>query len=200
MGKLSKTLKNVAQNLSAQSTVLLKNVGDLLPLQPNAKVAVIGLADANSTIYGGTGSGSVIPSFGLTPLDAFSAFAKAHGGSVSFTPIVAPGTAAGTEEEAAAWMAPAVAAAKDADVAVVFVGTTSGEGKDRESLGLGAVAACATCEQDLLVAAIAKAQPKTAVSIVSPVRCGGNTPLLCTTFVQHRSFCHDRLGTNTRKR
>eukprot|EP01052_Picozoa_sp_SAG31_P009539 SAG31_NODE_503_length_14804_cov_32.491670_9_plen_474_part_00 len=243
----------IAQNLSAQSTVLLKNYGNILPLKANAKVAVIGLADANSTIYGGTGSGSVIPSHGLTPLDAISAFAKAHGGSVSFTPIIAkpesqdivvqemdrcsiqeevncdgsdlqsgdigpstaeaccaacarrsgcaawtrngfgahppghcflkancsgakaapPGSVSGVEKGAFPWTSPrwmsaAIAAAKDADVAIVFVGTTSGEGHDRASLGLGGVQACATCQQDLLVAAVAKVQPKTIVSVVSP--------------------------------
>ena len=138
--------------------MLLKNRDNVLPLNANAKVAVIGLADANSTIYGGTGSGSVIPSYGLTPLDAISAFANVHGGSVSFTPIV----------NSSDWMSAAIAAAEDADVAIVFVGTTSGEGKDRPSLGLGSVQACVTCQQDLLVAAVAKAQPKTIVSVVSP--------------------------------
>jgi hypothetical protein len=88
----------------------------VLPLEPGAKVAVIGLADANSTIYGGTGSGAVTPSYGLTPLEAISAFAAEHGGSVTFVRILDS-----TSIDAA------VAAAKEADVAVVFVGTTSGE-------------------------------------------------------------------------
>lgn len=245
----------IAQNLSSQSTVLLKNSDGVLPLKSSANVAVIGLADENSTIYGGTGSGSVIPSYGQTPLHAISAFAEAHGGSVTFTPIVKPdvqddggavsetgecsiqeevscngsdlpngdvgpsttesccaacakragctawtlngfgvhpaghcflkancsgmqeappGSVSGVTSRSAlswnstSWMSTAIAAAKDADVAIIFVGTTSGEGNDRPSLGLGGVQACATCEQDLLVRAIARVQPKTVVSVVSP--------------------------------
>ena len=55
-------------------------------------------------------------------------------------------------------MAAAVSVAKAAEVAVVFVGTSSGEGSDRQTLGLGG-------GQDELVRAIAAVQPNTVVCI-----------------------------------
>jgi hypothetical protein len=56
----------------------------------------------------------------------------------------------------------AAAAAKAADVAIVVVGTTSGEGSDRTNLSLPAW-------QDAMVAAVAAAQPKT----IAVARCPG---------------------------
>ena len=136
-----------ARNLSAQSTVLLKNNG-VLPLDPSARIAVIGLADAKTTIYGGGGSGEVVASHSVSPLEALSAYAVAHGGSSTFS-------------EGVGDVASAVAAAEAADVAVVFVGTTSGEGADRPNLALPS-------EQDTLVRAVAGAQPHTVVCVASP--------------------------------
>merc|ERR1719201_340229 len=41
----------IARELAANSTVLLKNSKGLLPLSPGTKLAVIGKADTKSTIY-----------------------------------------------------------------------------------------------------------------------------------------------------
>ena len=128
--------------------MLLKNTNRLLPLTPGVKLAVIGMADAKTTIYGGSGSGSVVPSYPVTPLDALARHAASHGGAVTFVP--------GDSD-----LTHAAKAAKSADVAVVFVGTVSGEGTDRQSLGLGA-------SQDALVSAVASAQPNTVVFVASP--------------------------------
>ena len=136
-----------ARNLSAHSTVLLKNSG-VLPLKASARIAVIGLADVKTTIYGGGGSGEVVASHSVSPLEALSAYSVAHGGSSTYS-------------EGVGDVASAVAAARVADVAVVFVGTTSGEGQDRPNLALPS-------EQDTLVRAVAAAQPHTVVCVASP--------------------------------
>ncbi len=54
-------------------------------------------------------------------------------------------------------------AARQADVAVVVVGTNSGEGSDRRELGLPGV-------QDGLVAAVAQANPRTVVVVYAPAQ------------------------------
>jgi beta-glucosidase len=58
-------------------------------------------------------------------------------------------------------IAQAVALAASADVAIVFVGTKSGEGRDRESLSL-------LPQMDELVAAVAKVNPNTVVVVATP--------------------------------
>ena len=108
---------DLVRDLSAQSTVLLKNDGGILPLSKSSSVALIGFASDNAVVHGG-GSGSVVPSYISTPLAAF----RAAGVSVTYND--------GTDLKAAA------AAASAADVAIVFVGTVSSEGGDRASLSL----------------------------------------------------------------
>ncbi len=58
----------LARNISAQATVLLKNNG-VLPLKPGKKVVLIG-ADATSPFVHGGGSGSVAPTYTVSPLEA----------------------------------------------------------------------------------------------------------------------------------
>ena len=60
----------LARNISAQATVLLKNNG-VLPLKPGKKVVLIG-ADATSPFFHGGGSGSVQPTYTVSPLEAIS--------------------------------------------------------------------------------------------------------------------------------
>jgi hypothetical protein len=62
----------MARELSAVSHVLIKNQDNILPLNqgsPGKKVAVFGLADASSCIVHGGGSGSVVPSSIVSPLE-----------------------------------------------------------------------------------------------------------------------------------
>jgi beta-glucosidase len=149
-----------ARSIAAGAAVLLKNDRGVLPLltgstmqQPaaaGAKIAVVGLATADNAITGGSGSGSVVPSFLLAPLDAIRMRAGA-GATVTYTN--------GTD------LAAASAAAAAADVAIVFVGTSSGEGTDRPNLSL---TAGKLPNQDALVAAVAAAQQSTVVVISSP--------------------------------
>jgi hypothetical protein len=129
-----------ARRLSATATVLLKNEAPpgsstkLLPLVAtaavdtasgeqngkSASIAVIGFGTDGAVVHGG-GSGSVAPSYIVTPLDGIRA-AAGKGTTVTFD----DGTNLDTAAKAAA----------AADVAVVFVATMSHEGADRVSLSL----------------------------------------------------------------
>lgn len=99
----------------------------LLPLDPTAalRVAVVGPAASTAPVASGGGSGFVDPGPNLVDgLRGIKEVVEAAGGSVVYV--------SGAVLDAAG--AAAVAAA---DVAVVFVGTTSTEGVDRPSLSLG---------------------------------------------------------------
>jgi beta-glucosidase len=56
------------RRLSAISTVMLKNNGNMLPLPQGKKLAVLGFGGTNAVVHGG-GSGSVVPSYVATPID-----------------------------------------------------------------------------------------------------------------------------------
>ena len=148
-----------ARKLASASTVLLKNGGKLplLPLSPSKSVAVIGLA-ADSAITHGGGSGQVVPSYISKPLDGIKA--AAPGAKISFD--------AGADLKAAAKVAAA------ADVAIVFAGTLSHEGGDRDSLSLDdGCTDKVQCgdyanQQNALIEAVAAANPKTVVVLSVP--------------------------------
>ena len=113
-----------ARHLSAVSTVLLKNDGGVLPLPLSASspksIALIGFAGDGAVVHGG-GSGSVVASYTVTPLEGMGS--AAGDGAILFYNN-------GTDVAAAA------ALAKRCDYAVVFVATLSHEGGDRASLSL----------------------------------------------------------------
>ena len=96
-----------AKQLVVESAILLKNEDHALPLrktEPAAAVpasaaaaapaaarsgvAVFGLAQAKDAIFGGTGSGSVVPSYPISPWDGITAHdspARTKGGFTSFS-------------------------------------------------------------------------------------------------------------------
>ncbi len=153
----------LARRISEQGTVLLKDQGGILPLGGrHREIAVIG-PDAGQAgaenEYNGEGSGHV-PEIGdlpgiVSPLQAVSKRAAANGDKVVY--------ADGTDT------AQAVAAAKAARVAVVFVGDSESEGIDRPNLTLtGGTCVFVSCtpqpiDQDALIAAVAAANPNTVV-------------------------------------
>lgn len=152
-----------SRRLAAASTVLLKNTAQTLPLSPgtSSKFAVLGFGSDNAIVHGG-GSGSVVPSYVARPVDAIQHVAG-NKASVSYND--------GTD------MSAAVDAAAAADYAIVFVGTLSHEGGDRESLSLDD--GCQTdshsnqCKgntqhQNELVRAVAAVNSKTIVVVSSP--------------------------------
>jgi beta-glucosidase len=90
-GDQSKTVttpahQRLARTLAAQGTVLLKNRGKVLPLNPRrvSSLAVIGATAQDAPIYTGGGSASVVPSRTTTPLDGIRA--RARGMRVTYAP------------------------------------------------------------------------------------------------------------------
>ncbi|MBV9801828.1 MAG: glycoside hydrolase family 3 C-terminal domain-containing protein [Solirubrobacterales bacterium] len=162
-----------ATTIAEEGTVLLKNAGGALPLSgPGKRIAVIGpsAGPSGATLAEqGYGSGHV-PEFGyqpgvVSPLQAITSRAAQAGDGVSY----ADGSA--TED--------AVAAARAADVAVVFVSDAEIEGADRPDLNAHAgtcsfldFASSNSCtylplDQNALVSAVAAANPHTIVVIQS---------------------------------
>jgi beta-glucosidase len=143
----------VAQKAAEESLVLLKNDGDLLPLRGARSIAVIG-GNADKGVMAGGGSSDVTPVGGAIMIDQHTFLPS--------PPLEAlkrelPRTR--LDFDAGADPAAAAALAAKADVAIVFVTQHDSEGYDG-SLEL-------TGNQDALVAAVAKANPKTIVVVES---------------------------------
>lgn len=179
-----------ARSISAQGTVLLKNEGGLLPLHSSSSLALIGFA-SDGAITHGDGSGTVTPSRLVTPLQGVQE-ALTNDGSVVFED--------GTDLDAA------VAAARAADVAVVFVGTISSEGYDRASLSLddgcdpsnffedGKQCVGNNHKQNDMVQAIVKANPRTVVVLSVPgavvMPWANQVPAILTNFMPGQEVGH----------
>lgn len=137
----------LARLAAANSIVLLKNDGELLPLSSDARVAVIG-PFATSLRFQGGGSSHVNPAHIDNPYDLIST-RNTH---TSFHPGLADD--GGTDA-----MVEAARAAGCADVAVVFLGLSDSqesEGVDRENIDLPA-------DQLALLREVVAAQPRTVV-------------------------------------
>jgi beta-glucosidase len=130
---------------AAESFVLLKNEGELLPLSSDARIAVLGPVAKLAPLQGG-GSANVGPLAAPSPLDGLRVLAGA-GADIRFEDTVE--------------------SARAADVAVVFAGLGEeheSEGHDRGSLALPR-------EQSDLIAAVAESNPRTiaVLSVGAPV-------------------------------
>jgi len=150
----------VARRAATEGVVLLKNAGDLLPLDPEKPglVAVIG-PNAAVARTGGGGSSRVRPAYAVTPLEGIQ---EAVGDGVRVEHAL--GAAIEREDpNADAVREEAVALAARSDVAVVVVGYSPGlesEGFDRESMDL-------PTGQDELIQAVAAANKNTVVVVVA---------------------------------
>lgn len=141
----------IAQKVAEESMQLLKNDDAILPLKSGAKVAVIGEM-AKSPRYQGAGSSVVNPIKEIE--SAYDNLVKL-GVDVTY----AKGYDKSNDAIDAKLFVEAVAAAKNADVAVVFAGLTEefeGEGYDRMSIEMP------NCH-NVLISEIAKANPNTVV-------------------------------------
>jgi beta-glucosidase len=140
----------LARRVAARSAVLLRNEDATLPLADGTRVAVIG-DFARTPRYQGAGSSAVNPTRLDSVLDVI-------GDSGLEMTAFAPGFRRnGTPD--AALRAEAVAAARDADVALLFLGLdeiAESEGLDREHLRLHAA-------QTELLAAVAEVNPRVVV-------------------------------------
>ncbi len=125
----------LAREAAGRSIVLLKNEGDLLPLQGQKSVALIG-AFVDQPRYQGAGSSMINPT--RVDVVADEIVSKAGEGFV----FRAPGFTLNGSGDAATLRADAVALASKNDVAVVFLGLPAAdesEGYDREHIDLPAV-------------------------------------------------------------
>lgn len=145
--------KAISREVAENGSVLLKNAGGTLPLSGAGKMiavigptaaqtAVTGDVDASSVCTYGTGNASACSASVVAPLDGITTRAAADGGTVIYDN--------GSDLVAAA------AAAKSADVAVVFGYYKEGEFTDRTNISLDG-------NGDALVSAVAAANPNTVV-------------------------------------
>ena len=168
------TSNALAGQVEEQGAVLLKNDGGVLPLQSSLasprRIAVIGTVAGPAgayLAYNGGGSGH-IPEAGykpdiVSPVQGLETYAAANGNGAVVT--YADGSGPGFSD--------AVAAAKTADVAVVFAYDVKTEGTDQTTLALppdgsecqliGCTYNSAGYNQDQLIAAVAAANPNTVV-------------------------------------
>jgi len=138
-----------ARKVGATSAVLLKNERQVLPLDANniTTIAVLGDAGDKNPVVGGQGSGQVPVAHIVSPLEGI----KARLANTNVKVVYVPSTP----------LDQAVAAAKSADVALVFSGVTSTEGIDRSNLLLPEA-------DNALIQAVTAANPRTAVIVTSP--------------------------------
>ncbi len=148
-----------AVEMAAECAVLLENNG-ILPLHKNTKAAYIGSFAATPRYQGG-GSSHINPSKVTSALET----AQTKGRDITFVPAFS------AEKDALLdhGLEDAVAAAKEAQVAVIFAGlpdSFESEGYDRKHMDLPAA-------QNELIAAVAAVQPNTIVVLHngSPVVC-----------------------------
>lgn len=121
---------NLAREIASQCMVLMKNENNLLPLRKDAKIALIGEM-ARTPRYQGAGSSLI------NPIKLDSALETIKGMGVNFT--FAPGYTLKGKKKANELIEEAKAAAKAAEVAVVFVGLTDEyetEGNDRKHIDI----------------------------------------------------------------
>jgi len=152
----------VALETARQGVVLLRNEGNALPLARTAKrIAVIGgyadtgvLSGAGSSQVHGEGGAAAIVPIGGGPWAAFVSEQYHRSAPLKAIRELAP--QAEVKYRDGRYVSEAVAAAKDADVAIVFATKWSTEGIDQPDLALPR-------GQDALIAAVAAANPRTIV-------------------------------------
>jgi beta-glucosidase len=153
----------VAQSVAEQGIVLLRNERALLPLSKDVRsVAVIGgYADAGALSGGGStqvqplgGPAASIPMGGEGPLAKYNN--QTYHGTAPLAAIRAIAPKASITFRNGRYLADAVAAAKGADVAIVFATQWMAEGTDVPDLSL-------PDGQDALIAAVTAANPRTIV-------------------------------------
>lgn len=153
----------VARAVADEGIVLLRNEGALLPLSPSVKsIAIIG-GHADAGVLSGGGSTQVeaqggpavsIPMGGDGPLAKYNNQTYAPSSPMAAIRTLAP--QASVTYRDGRYVTDAVAAARAADVAIVFATQWMREGADVPDLSLPE-------GQDALIAAVAAANPKTIV-------------------------------------
>lgn len=162
---------DIAQHEAEESIVLLQNRNAILPLAASAKrIAVIG-GHADAGVASGSGSSQVTTPYRKDPLPLATVPIGGEGMMAAFSNVVfhpsSPLLALRAHLKAAQvtfdnglYPESAAAAARNADVAIVFVYQPSGEGEDVPNLAL-------PMGQNALVEAVAAANPNTIVVVES---------------------------------
>ncbi|MEV5846145.1 glycoside hydrolase family 3 C-terminal domain-containing protein [Streptomyces sp. NPDC051985] len=143
----------LTRRAAAESAVLLRNEGGILPLERTGRVALIGEL-ARTPRYQGAGSSRVNPTRVVSVLDAFE---QRCGGA-----LFAPGYTLDGEADTAL-VDEAVRVSADADVVVLFLGlpdSAEAEGRDRTGIDLPA-------DQLALLHAVTEANPRTVVALAN---------------------------------
>lgn len=155
--------EDLAFEVATRGTVLLEN-DSILPLADDADIAVIG-PNIDTALLGGGGSSETTPEMESAPIDGIRARAdgtvtKAYGlpriADLSMFELLAGESADETDSGRDPDIDGAVAAAADADVAVVFVRDQATEAIDKDDLKLPG-------RQDDLVEQVAAANDRTVV-------------------------------------
>lgn len=142
----------LAKKIAANSAVLLKNEGQILPIAKGKKIALIG-ALAKEPRYQGAGSSHINPTKLSSAVDGFTALGLDF---VYFDGYPLKGVA---DERL---LAEAIAGARQSDVAVIVAGLPEeyeSEGFDRENLSMPE-------SHNALIARVAEANPNTVVVLV----------------------------------
>ena len=141
----------LARKIAAEGMVLLKNAGDLLPLQGHRRIAVIGRAAQDAHFQGG-GSSHINPTRVDVPFRELRS--RADGAELTYAEGYPADDALRPD-----LIDEAVGLAQAADVALLILALPAykeSEGYDRTDLDL-------TAQQVALIQAVAKVQPKTVV-------------------------------------
>jgi beta-glucosidase len=152
------TQGQTARRVAEAGVVLLKNEGNVLPLDVNnfKSIAVIG-ANADRATSGGGGSARIAPFNTVSPLGAIADKIGNHA-VLRFLKFV-PGADLSKSDPAttgAGLLADAEQLAKECDLALVFARDFETEGADRAAITL-------PDEQDELISAVVRANPRTVV-------------------------------------
>lgn len=148
----------IAQRIAEGSMVLLKNDDKLLPIKAGQKVAIIGEM-AKSPRYQGAGSSVINPTMLSNAYDELEKQGVDMVYAQGYYKSAPTKKEKKTRRPESELVAEAVEAAKNADIAIVFVGLTEefeGEGYDRLNIEMPE-------NHNALVEAIAAANPNTAV-------------------------------------
>jgi beta-glucosidase len=146
----------VAREIGEQTSVLLKNDDDFLPLDPQVgTIALIGQSTyVDEAVAGGGGSSRVVPTYTVDALEGLENALAELGSDATVNKVTVAKDLSNLDA--------AVAAASEADVVVVMAGLVTAEGRDQLTADNQPILNLPD-NQDALISAVAEANASTAV-------------------------------------